>query len=238
MASIANASGSRPILASAPAARRPFSRRRSTSGSRAMSSAPRRQARLQVEALILRLHLTEPIAPRLLAESSTNSGRSVCPYTKRALNSPKHSSEASQFSVTRQTTTRQAPAASRKASRPFLARVDVGMIDEEVGEAFAAQPRLQRDRHRVVPARVTDEQNRHASPLGKHSRCCTTHGPGWPSTRYTHRRTEGDYISDLLDAVRLEDWREVVAATGAAVKDGERHGAQFGWRKTSLANPV
>ena len=38
------------------------------------------------------------------------------PMYQAALNSPKHSSKASQFSVTRQTTTRQAPAASRKAS--------------------------------------------------------------------------------------------------------------------------
>jgi hypothetical protein len=37
---------------------------------------------------------------------------------------------------------------------------------------------------------------------------------------FTHRRTEGDYMGVLLDAVRLEDWREVVRATGAAAKVG------------------
>ena len=38
---------------------------------------------------------------------------------------------------------------------------------------------------------------------------------------FTHRRTEGDYMGVLLDAVRLEDWREVVRATVAAAKDGD-----------------
>ena len=42
----------------------------------------------------------------------------------------------------------------------------------------------------------------------------------------------------LLDAVRLEDWREVVRATVAAVKDGERHGAQLVGAIPRSANPV
>ena len=35
---------------------------------------------------------------------------------------------------------------------------------------------------------------------------------------FTHRRTETDYMSVLLDAVPLKDWREVVRATLAAAK--------------------
>ena len=35
---------------------------------------------------------------------------------------------------------------------------------------------------------------------------------------FTHRRTEADYMGVLLDAVPLEDWREVVSATVAAAK--------------------
>jgi hypothetical protein len=38
---------------------------------------------------------------------------------------------------------------------------------------------------------------------------------------FTHRGTEGDYMGVLLDAVRLEDWREVVRATVAAAKVGD-----------------
>ncbi|MGA7384682.1 MAG: hypothetical protein WBW81_08355 [Methylocella sp.] len=38
---------------------------------------------------------------------------------------------------------------------------------------------------------------------------------------FTHRRTEGDYMGVLLDAVPLEDWREVVSATVAAAKAGD-----------------
>src|SRR3984893_18512599 len=33
---------------------------------------------------------------------------------------------------------------------------------------------------------------------------------------FTHRRTEADYMGVLLDAVPLDDWREVVSATVAA----------------------
>jgi hypothetical protein len=40
---------------------------------------------------------------------------------------------------------------------------------------------------------------------------------------FTHRRTEADYMGVLLDAVPLEDWREVVSATVAAAKAGRRH---------------
>jgi hypothetical protein len=35
---------------------------------------------------------------------------------------------------------------------------------------------------------------------------------------FTHRRTETDYMSVLLDAVSLEDWREIVMATMAVAK--------------------
>ena len=38
---------------------------------------------------------------------------------------------------------------------------------------------------------------------------------------FTHRRTEADYMGALLDAVPLEDWREVVSATVAAAKAGD-----------------
>ena len=38
---------------------------------------------------------------------------------------------------------------------------------------------------------------------------------------FTHRRTEADYMGVLLDAVPLDDWREVVSATVAAAKAGD-----------------
>jgi hypothetical protein len=38
---------------------------------------------------------------------------------------------------------------------------------------------------------------------------------------FTHRRTEADYMGVLLDAVPLEEWREVVSATLAAAKAGD-----------------
>ena len=38
---------------------------------------------------------------------------------------------------------------------------------------------------------------------------------------FNHRRTEADYMSALLDAVPLEDWRAVVTATVAAAKAGD-----------------
>jgi hypothetical protein len=38
---------------------------------------------------------------------------------------------------------------------------------------------------------------------------------------FTHRRTEADYMGVLLDAVPLEDWREVVSATVTAAKAGD-----------------
>lgn len=37
----------------------------------------------------------------------------------------------------------------------------------------------------------------------------------------THRRTEGDYMSILLDTVTLEDWRGVVAGALQAAKGGD-----------------
>lgn len=36
-----------------------------------------------------------------------------------------------------------------------------------------------------------------------------------------HSRTEGDYMSTLLDMVSLEDWRDVVSSTLAAAKQGD-----------------
>jgi hypothetical protein len=38
---------------------------------------------------------------------------------------------------------------------------------------------------------------------------------------FAHRRTEADYMGVLLDAVPLEEWREVVSATVAAAKAGD-----------------
>jgi len=38
---------------------------------------------------------------------------------------------------------------------------------------------------------------------------------------FTHRRTEADCMGVLLDAVPLEDWRQVVSATVAAAKAGD-----------------
>ena len=37
----------------------------------------------------------------------------------------------------------------------------------------------------------------------------------------THRRTEGDYMSVLLDTVTLDDWREVVTGALQAAKGGD-----------------
>ncbi len=37
----------------------------------------------------------------------------------------------------------------------------------------------------------------------------------------SHRRTEGDYMSVLLDTVTLEDWRGVVAGALQLAKDGD-----------------
>ena len=39
--------------------------------------------------------------------------------------------------------------------------------------------------------------------------------------RAAHRRTEGDYMGVLLDAVTLEDWRDVVNGAKAAAKGGD-----------------
>lgn len=43
----------------------------------------------------------------------------------------------------------------------------------------------------------------------------------------THRRTEGDYLRVLLDTVTLDDWRDVVANTLQAAKQG--NAAARGW---------
>ena len=37
----------------------------------------------------------------------------------------------------------------------------------------------------------------------------------------THRRTEGDYMGVLLDAVTLDDWRGVVTGALKAAKGGD-----------------
>ena len=44
---------------------------------------------------------------------------------------------------------------------------------------------------------------------------------GYIKGTFTHRRTEADYMGVLLDAVPLEEWREVVIATVAAAKAGD-----------------
>jgi hypothetical protein len=36
-----------------------------------------------------------------------------------------------------------------------------------------------------------------------------------------HRRTQNDYMGTLLDAVSLDDWKEVVTSTLQAAKDGD-----------------
>lgn len=38
---------------------------------------------------------------------------------------------------------------------------------------------------------------------------------------FTHRRTEADYMAVLLDAVPLNDWRDVIATAVAAAKAGD-----------------
>lgn len=37
----------------------------------------------------------------------------------------------------------------------------------------------------------------------------------------SHRRTEGDYMSTLLDTVTLEDWEDVVSSALSAAKQGD-----------------
>lgn len=36
-----------------------------------------------------------------------------------------------------------------------------------------------------------------------------------------HRRTEGDYMSTLLETVTLEDWQDVISSTLSAAKQGD-----------------
>jgi hypothetical protein len=59
---------------------------------------------------------------------------------------------------------------------------------------------------------------------------------------FTHRRTEADYMGVLLDAVPLEEWREVVSATVAAAKAGDATArawlAQYLVGKPSTAAPA
>lgn len=45
--------------------------------------------------------------------------------------------------------------------------------------------------------------------------------PNYIKGTFTHRRTESDYMSVLLDAVTLEEWRDVVTATVTAAKKGD-----------------
>jgi hypothetical protein len=47
-----------------------------------------------------------------------------------------------------------------------------------------------------------------------------------------HRRTEGDYMSALLDSVTLEDWEEVVKSTLTAAKLGDAQARAISGRKT------
>jgi hypothetical protein len=51
-------------------------------------------------------------------------------------------------------------------------------------------------------------------------------GDGYIKGSARHRRTQNDYMSTLLDAVSLEDWRDVVTSTLAAAKDGD-HSARM-----------
>lgn len=44
---------------------------------------------------------------------------------------------------------------------------------------------------------------------------------------FTHRRTESDYMGTLLDAVTLEDWREIITYTVAAAKSGDPSARTF-----------
>ena len=44
---------------------------------------------------------------------------------------------------------------------------------------------------------------------------------------FSHRRTESDYMGELLEAVTLEDWREIVAATVTAAKAGDTSARTF-----------
>jgi hypothetical protein len=59
---------------------------------------------------------------------------------------------------------------------------------------------------------------------------------------FSHRRTETDYLSVLLDAVPMEDWRSVVVATLAAAKAGDPSArawlAQYLVGKPSTAAPA
>lgn len=51
--------------------------------------------------------------------------------------------------------------------------------------------------------------------------------PAYIKGQFTHRRTESDYMGTLLDAVTLEDWREIVKATVVAAKSGEASARTF-----------
>ena len=48
----------------------------------------------------------------------------------------------------------------------------------------------------------------------------------------THRRAEGDYMSVLLDAVTLHDWRAVINNAKKRAKDGDPQARGPGWRST------
>ena len=51
-----------------------------------------------------------------------------------------------------------------------------------------------------------------------------------------HRRTEGDYMSTLLETVTLEDWEDIVSSALAAAKHGDAP-ARAWLASTWLANP-
>ena len=58
----------------------------------------------------------------------------------------------------------------------------------------------------------------------------------------THRRTEGDYMAALLDAVTLEDWRDVVVGALQLAKGGDAQArawlAQYLVGKASASAPT
>ncbi|MDD5580045.1 MAG: hypothetical protein PHY16_12300 [Methylobacter sp.] len=50
-----------------------------------------------------------------------------------------------------------------------------------------------------------------------------------------HSRTEGDYMSTLLDTMTLEDWQDVVSNALAAAKQGDAQAGR-GWRSILSAS--
>ena len=60
----------------------------------------------------------------------------------------------------------------------------------------------------------------------------------------THRRTEGDYMGVLLDAVTLDDWRGVVTGALQAAKGGDPQARNWlgqylmGWAESKAPTPL